>query len=368
MARALHVRILIALVAICLPAFPQVCGSRSGASMQMQVQLTFGDELKDTDRSAVSNENDSLHRGDTAGVQRSQGFATNMQIHVQLQDPTAGTLQELAPGSDGQLRMMVCKNSIYRLRITGPAIEETIVDSVQPGNGDRMLTVVLHRKLTGEDRKTQPTTISATRLNVPKKARKEMKKGDAALKKGRLEEARKYYERAVEIYPQFEEAENNLGIVLMQEGKTAEGKKSFQRSVAINPRYASGYLNLAKIAFDDKRYNDAESLARQALTTEPLNPGALFLAAESAFFKGEYSDTVSYSRTLHSLPHKQYALAHFLAAKSLEAENQPAQAMTEYRMFLEEDPSDPNAARARELLMLLQASTNTSAGQDSNHQ
>src|SRR5206468_8448834 len=122
-----------------------------------------------------------LHHGDAAGVRRSQGFAANMQIHVQLQDPTAGTLQELAPGSDGQLRMMVCKNSIYRLRITGPAIEEAIVDSVQPGHGDRMLTVVLHRKLTGEERKTQPTTVSASRLNVPKKARKEMKKGDAAL-------------------------------------------------------------------------------------------------------------------------------------------------------------------------------------------
>jgi hypothetical protein len=71
---------------------------------------------------------------------------------------------------------------------------------------------------------------------------------------------------------------------------------------------------------------------------------------------------------LHSLPHKQYALAHFLAAKSLEAENQPVEAMTEYRTFVEEDPSDPNAARARELLMLLQISTRTNAGQDSNHQ
>jgi hypothetical protein len=36
-------------------------------------------------------------------------------------------------------------------------------------------------------------------------------------------------------------------------------------------------------------------------------------------------------------------------------------------MFLEEDPSDPNATRARELLTLLQASTNKHAGQDANH-
>jgi Tfp pilus assembly protein PilF len=368
MIRSGQFRFAVVLLAISMPALGQICDSHTGTPMQMQVQLTLSEEASSGGvPGAVSTQNDSLHRGQVAGPTRAHSFTTEMQIHVQLQDPLGGTLQELIPDDEGQVRMTVCKKSIYRLRVTGPSIEEALVDDVEPARGDKLINVALHRKLTKEELKAQKATVSAQRLRVPRKAQKQLDKGDAALKTGKLQVAAAHYSKAVNLYPQFEEAENNLGIVLMQEGKNAEGKKAFERAVAINPRYASAYVNLAKIAFDEKRFNDAESLARQALTTEPLNPGALFVAAESAFFKREYNDTISFARTLHSLPHKQYALAHFLAGKSLEAENHPAEAMTEYRTFLEEDPSDPNATSARELLTLLQASASTNATKDSSH-
>jgi len=336
-------------------SYAQICDVRTGASMQMKVQLTFDDQAPDAAPGSVSTQNDPIHRGDTASNQRRYDF-TSMQIQVQLQDPTGGTFQEQMPASDGQIRMTVCRRSIYRLRITGPTIEEAVVDSVQPGSGDSLVTVVLHRKLGKEQRKAQEATVSAHRLRIPNKARKQLAKGDAAMKKGKLADAEKCYTRAITIYPQFEEARNSLGVVLMQEGKKTEGTAAFEGAVAVNHNYAPAQINLAKIAFDDKRFDDAYTLARQALKSEPLNAGALFVAAESAFFKGEYADTVSYTRTLHSIPHEQYGLAHYLAAKSLEAQHQPEAALVEYQTFLEEDPSDPNAKRARELVTLLQAS------------
>jgi thioredoxin-like negative regulator of GroEL len=335
----------------------QICDVRTGAPMQMQVQLTFGDRGDAGAPGASSTQNDSMHRGDAAGVERSHDFGPAMQIHIQLQDPSGGTLQEVLPGSDGQVRISVCKNSIYRIRVTGPDIEEALLDSVQPGHGDRLVTVVLHRKLTKEERRAKEATVSAHRLNVPKKAEKALEKGDAALKSGKLEQAKKHYEKALKIDPQFEEAENDLGIVLMQLGKKAEGRTAFERALSANARYAPARVNLAKIAFDEKRYNDAYLLAKQALSSEPLNPGALFVAAESAFFKQDFAETISLTRTLHSLPHQQYSLAHFLAAKSLEVQHQPAAALAEYQTFLEEDPTDPNAARARQLMALLQVTS-----------
>jgi hypothetical protein len=38
-------------------------------------------------------------------------------------------------------------------------------------------------------------------------------------------------------------------------------------------------------------------------------------------------------------------------------EQQPAAALVEYQTFLDEDPSDPNAARARELMSLLRVTS-----------
>src|SRR6185312_9084289 len=159
---------------------------------------------------------------------------------------------------------------------------------------------------------------------------------------------------AVALYPEFEEAQNKLGVVFMQEGRKAEGQAAFTKSLQMNAAYAPAQVNHAKVAFDETRYDDAYALVTQALRNEPLNPDALFVAAEASFFKHAFAETVSYTETLHSLPHVKYALAHFLAGRSLEEENQPQAALTQYETFIEEDPSDPNAVHARELIAYLQ--------------
>jgi tetratricopeptide (TPR) repeat protein len=353
-----HIAVLLALLGFAAVSSAQICDQRSGAPMQMQVQLMLGDTAREGN-SVPSSRDDSIHHGDVAGADRAHNFSTEMQIHIQLQEPSGGTLREAIPTSDGQVRLTVCKNLRYRLRVTGPEIEEAILDDIQPSRGDRLVTVVLHRKLTKEERKARNATISAQRLHVPKKAQKALDKGDAALRSEKLEQARKQYQKALKLYPRFEEAENDLGIIAMREGNKSEGKAAFERALNTNQHYAPAQVNLAKIAFDEKRYKDAYLLAKEALSSEPLNPGALFVGAESAFFKGDYAETVSLTRTLHSLPHQQYSLAHFLAAKSLEAEHKPAAALAEYKTFLEEDPSDPNAARARQLIALLEVTSAT---------
>src|SRR5436305_3920987 len=146
MIRSVQFHFAIALLAISVPALSQICDSRSGSPVEMQVQLTFSEEASSgAVPGAVSTQNDSLHRGQAPGASHTHSFTTSMQIHIQLQDPLGGTLQEVLPDDEGQARMTVCKKSIYRLRVSGPTIEESLVDDVQPARGDKLVTVVLHR-------------------------------------------------------------------------------------------------------------------------------------------------------------------------------------------------------------------------------
>jgi tetratricopeptide (TPR) repeat protein len=147
---------------------------------------------------------------------------------------------------------------------------------------------------------------------------------------------------------------------MVRQGKRVEGKGAFLRAVSINPRYAAACINLAKIAIDDKDFPRALDYSRQALASEPANPAALFVATEAAFFTKNFAETVRYARMLHDLPHESYGLVHFLAGKSLQMQQMNAEATAEYQRFLEEDPSDPNAARASELLRMLSAQSGTS--------
>jgi len=334
-----------------------LCGRTTGSAIDMQIRLSFEDNGAEGEsgNGSIDIQNDSAHRQGNASEARNIDFAT-MQIRVQLQDAQGVPLQETTPRSDGKVTLRVCSRSAYRVRVTGADIEESVADDVQPGRGDRIMTMVLHHK--GNNQKSKPGkgTISVNRLRVPKKAQKELEQGNRALAKGKLEDAKRDFERAIEFYPAYDQAYNNLGVVLMQTGDRETGQQAFEKAVALNDHFAHAYLNLAKIAIDDKQYAKACDLARKSLSSEPLNPGALFVAAEASFFTHSFSDTVTYTRTLHTLPHEKFALAHFLSGKGLEAQNLPAQALAEYELFLKEDPSDSNAPKALEAIRVLRSS------------
>jgi tetratricopeptide (TPR) repeat protein len=330
----------------------QVCDARAGQPTAVQVQLSFDETAEDnSDGSAAL---DTTAHSETAGSQRSRDYLTNQQIRVQLHDPLGGILQEFTPSPEGQVRMMICRKLVYRIRVVGPDIEEAIVDRVEPNRGDKYINIVLHKKVDKKKKKSNRATVSASGLKVPRKAMKAYEKGNEVLKQADIAEAEKHFREALKIYPQFEDAENRLGLVLMVQGKKEEGKAAFERAIKINDHYAAALVNLAKVAVDTRNFKEAYGFSQKALSTEPLNPGALFVAIESAYFSGNYQEAISYTRTLHTLPHGKYGLAHFLAGKALQAQKQDSPALVEYQTFVQEDPTDPNALQARELMSYLE--------------
>jgi len=346
------------LCVVSIPTLAQVCDGRS-APTQIQVQLMFGADSP-TDVTPGLGERDVPRQGDNAGAYR-EYFSNTSDIRVQLYEQLGGLVSETPPNAEGKVRISVCRNSRYTLRVTGSTIQEVTVDSVQANRGDRLLTIVLHRRLSKQEEKAHKAMVAASRLRIPRRARKEFKKGNDALERDKMDKAEAHFRKAIQLYPDYDEAQNSLGMLLMRQGKRVEGKEAFLRAVSINPRYAGACINLAKIGIDDKDFPRALDFARQALTSEPANPTALFVATEAAFFTKNLAETVRYARTLHDLPHESYGLVHFLAGKSLQMQQMNAEAAIEYRRFLEEDPSDPNAARASELLRMLSAQSGTSA-------
>jgi Flp pilus assembly protein TadD len=329
----------------------QACDRRSGDPTTIKVQLSVEDvdpDGEDTITTALSTQ------GETAGSQRIRDYMLNSQIRVQLHDPLGGMLVEQTPNADGVVILPVCKFLTYRLRVIGPDIEETTLDKVEPNRGDKYLNVVLHKK--GEKRKKQihRSPISASGLKIPSKALKAFDKGEEAFKKRDLVEAEKYYLAAIKAYPDFEDAHNRMGIIYMLSGEKAKGRASFERALQINANYAPAHVNMAKVSIDERNFEQAYVFSQKALKTEPLNPGALFVAIESAYFTKRYQEAIGYTRTLHTLPHARYGLAHFFAGKALQQQQQNAPAVAEFQTFVQEDPTDPNALSARELMAYLQ--------------
>jgi tetratricopeptide (TPR) repeat protein len=323
-------------------------------SVDIRVTLSFDDGSSITGNvSTGQNQAGSGHERDTAVGQQSTEVAANLQIHVELQDSFGGNIDEKSPSGEGQVLFHVRNGGSYRIRVRGAEIEETVLDNVEPALGDRMLNIRLHRKGAKGLDSANKAIVPAKRLQAPKAALREVEKGDRALAAGDLHKARQAFEKAIELYPDYDIPYNNLGVVLMQSGDSEGGRRAFEKAIQLNDQFSRAYANLARIELAGKRYSQADDLISKAIAGDPLNAQALCLGTQSAYFSGKLDGAISYAKTLHTVSHKDCPIAHYLAGQAFATKNLPDDAIQEFELFLKEAPQDPNATKARQQIAQL---------------
>jgi tetratricopeptide (TPR) repeat protein len=91
---------------------------------------------------------------------------------------------------------------------------------------------------------TGAPVISVEKLRIPEKALKEAQRGAKEKDNLRFDRAIGHYRKAVEIYPEYMEAWNNLGTVYFRIGKTAEAEEAYQRAIRLKPDASPALRNL----------------------------------------------------------------------------------------------------------------------------
>src|SRR5713226_7656512 len=108
--------------------------------------------------------------------------------------------------------------------------------------------------------KIDGTTLSALPYKAPKNARKAYEKGVQAERNGKLAEARKYLETAVEIYPRSANAWFQLGTILQKENEEDAARKAYTQATAIDTKFLPPYLSLATMAYRAGNWAEVLSL------------------------------------------------------------------------------------------------------------
>ena len=120
-------------------------------------------------------------------------------------------------------------------------------------------------------------TISARDLRIPPKAIQELRRSEDAMKSGDTRSSARHLERALQIYPDYLEAHNNLGARYFELEEYEKAAAEFQKAIAIDPRVMAPFNNLSVAFFLLQRYADAEAAARQALGLEPRHITASYV-------------------------------------------------------------------------------------------
>lgn len=279
-------------------------------------------------------------------------------VSVQLMDGF-GTIESEQLTDDQGLVNFRTLPGYHRLRITSTEYDEYQgTFEIQLGSAHSEM-VYLRRKPPIGGSPASPAgekaTIPAPRLRVPAAAEKEYNRGVAAMDKKNALAARRHFERAVVLYPDYDLAYNSLGILAIDRNDTEAARKAFETAIRINDHYAQAYRNLARILLAERKFAEVEDLLARSLTIEPMNAWALTQIAYAQLQNKKFTEAVQNARRAHALPHDGLANAHMIAAAALEALHQGLAAVVEYQLYLKEAPDGPYAKQARDSVARLEA-------------
>lgn len=282
--------------------------------------------------------------------------------------PGSGRFGNMGNRSDSApmgMSMGIRRDLAYcELQANSPGFRSSVVNLVEYNSGGGVIdvgTIVLQR---GE--RVQGTTLSATSFQAPKDAKKAFQKGVEAENKGKLPEAKSYFEKTVEIYPKHAEAWLRLGQLLEQENETEAARKAYSSALSADSRFVPPYLMLAALALRSGAWNDVLTLTGRALALDPLSYPAAYLYNAVANLRVDQVDAAEKSaRAAERLDgHHRMPQVHLVLADIMTKHENYHGAMTEMETYLRLAPNAKDAEQVRARLSQLRNSE-ASASQSS---
>ena len=283
-------------------------------------------------------------------------------IRVELRNGTEVPVGETFTDSEGRASFHVSDPGQYRVLVSGTPIQGTTSETLHVEDMDKSRMVFLRVKprsdvASATTKRNTSQVTSAAELRVPSHAKKAFRKGMEAWEHNDYQKAAEQFEKAVNIYPQYDSAFNNLGAMYYQMDQPEKARAAFERSIALNDRNADADRNMARILIHDGNFSRAKVLLKKSLTVEPLNPISLTLVCVAEIQTGDVDGALTTAHKVHHLPHEGYSVVHYVAGQALEQKGQPQDASMEYETYLNESPNGAEAGKVRNALTRLTATS-----------
>lgn len=213
----------------------------------------------------------------------------------------------------------------YHLIVSGDGIQTTDGElfELDPRQVTQSQYVTV-REMKSDDPKpiaSKSGTVSASDLNVPAKARKELDKANEAMGRQDWNKAVELLNQAIAIYPEYAGAYNNLGVVYGRMNDAAHEQQALEKAVSLDEHFVPACENLAKLYLRQKDFSKAEALLGKALSVDPNNGQSLTLLADTQYMERRYDAAIATAQRAHALPNQHPSAVHYIAGKAYEQEN-----------------------------------------------
>jgi len=201
------------------------------------------------------------------------------------------------------------------------------------------------------------STVNASSLQVPGKARDEYNKGCSDLRSKKLATAESHLRKAVQDYPRYAAAWVLLGEVLEAGNKMEDARGACAQASGADPEYTPAYLCLADVSGQLREWDQSLNQADHALKLEPAqNVYGNFYCAMAEFHLGQLPAAEKNAlETIDADHHHRVPQAHLLLAQLYVAKHDYSAATNQLRDYLKLAPNSPNAAELKKSLAALES-------------
>jgi len=187
---------------------------------------------------------------------------------------TAKALQDLEGGKiQGTLELAAVERASDGPTAAVKVIEESGLDLTDPAN-DEVLRALVDHRLAGDQNKAALLAIDAALVAHPDHAAFHDTRGFVLLRQDRRDDARKAYDKAVELDPESAEAQAGLATLAAQAGDLTQAVKLFDRATGLAPGRSSYRYSAAQLALATGDTAGAEMRLREVVRRSPGHAGA----------------------------------------------------------------------------------------------
>lgn len=160
--------------------------------------------------------------------------------------------------------------------------------------------------------------------------------GNARQAQGKVDEAKKWYAKAIEIDPDFAEAYTNLGTLYAQEKQWHPAIACYQKAIALQPNLASTYRNLARVWTQMGQLSEADECWFKAYSLEPdkATPEEHIHLGDNFLRQNQLTQAIRcYCHAIELNPNLNDAYQHL--GNALKAQRKLNEETANYRKFIE---------------------------------
>lgn len=294
-------------------------------------------------------------KGTVAGqVTTSNGQTIPFGVTVQLDAPGGQIAGQQPADSSGRFQFDYIEKKDYTLVVTADGYQSA-TQEVDLRYGNQLFVTVRLVPVEQKSNKPGGAVTSVNELKVPAHARQQFLKGDRALEAQDFSAAQHHFERAVDEYPCYPQAQLGLATSLIATKQASRAETALKKAIECSPTFLDAYVELSQLFNAQKRYEESSKLLQPAIGRSPNTWQLHYQMGVAHYGMKQYEEAEKDFLGARSINQTPPPILHIKLADVYLKKSEFGKAYAEMQSYLREEPEGRFAPKIKAVIRQMKA-------------